>query len=44
LFSSFDAALAGADTFSVDQPEPGDYYVVHVLEAPRRLIAGRDAA
>lgn len=25
--------MAGADTFSVDQPEPGDYYVVQVLEA-----------
>ena len=34
LFSSLDAALAGADAFSVEQPEPGDYYVVQVLEAP----------
>lgn len=34
LFSSLDAALAGADLFSLDEPEPGDYYVIQVLEAP----------
>lgn len=34
LFSSVDAALAGADLFSLEQPEPGDYYVIQVLEAP----------
>ncbi len=44
LFSSLDAALAGADAFSVQQPEPGDYYVVQVLEAPRGTLAGPDAA
>jgi len=42
LFSSLDAAVAAADTFSVEQPEP--YYVVEVLEAPQRTIADRDAA
>jgi hypothetical protein len=44
LFSSLDAAIGAADKFSVDQPEPGDYYVVQVLEAPQRTIADRDAA
>lgn len=33
LFNCLDAAVVGADAFSVDQPEPGDYYVVQVLEA-----------
>jgi hypothetical protein len=32
LFPSLEAALAGADRFAVEQPEPGDYYVVEVLE------------
>lgn len=32
LFPSFDAAVAGADRFSREQPEPGDYYLVEVLE------------
>ena len=34
LFPTLDAALAGADRFSREQPEPGDYYVVEVLEGP----------
>lgn len=34
LFGSLEAALAGAARFSVEQPEPGDYYVVEVLECP----------
>jgi hypothetical protein len=32
LFDSVDAAVAGAIRFSVEQPEPGDYYVIEVLE------------
>ena len=32
LFPSLDAAIAGAEQFAVEQPEPGDYYVVEVLE------------
>jgi hypothetical protein len=32
LFPSLDAALAGAARFAREQPEPGDYYVVEVLE------------
>jgi hypothetical protein len=32
LFHSLLAALAGATRFSIEQPEPGDYYVVEVLE------------
>jgi hypothetical protein len=32
LFHSLDAAIAGATRFSIEQPEPGDYYVVEVLE------------
>jgi hypothetical protein len=32
LFSSLDDAIAAAKRFSVEQPEPGDYFVVEVLE------------
>jgi len=32
LFPSFEAAAAGAERFSIEQPEPGDYYIVEVLE------------
>jgi hypothetical protein len=32
LFDSLADAIAGASRFSVEQPEPGDYYVVEVLE------------
>jgi hypothetical protein len=32
LFPSRDAAAAAAQAFSIDGPEPGDYYVVQVLE------------
>ena len=32
LFDSLEAAIAGATRFSIEQPEPGDYYVVEVLE------------
>jgi hypothetical protein len=32
LFDSMEAAIAGATRFSIEQPEPGDYYVVEVLE------------
>jgi hypothetical protein len=35
LFPTLDAAIAGAERFAVEQPEPGDYYVVEVLEGPR---------
>jgi hypothetical protein len=32
LFPTLDAAVEGAARFAIDQPEPGDYYVVEVLE------------
>ena len=32
LFGTEAAATAGAKAFSVEEPEPGDYYVVEVLE------------
>jgi len=32
LFATLDAAIDAARRFSIDQPEPGDYYVVEVLE------------
>ena len=32
LFATFDAAIGGAERFAVEQPEPGDYYVIEVLE------------
>jgi hypothetical protein len=35
LFPTLEAALAGAARFAVEQPEPGEYYVVEVLEGPR---------
>lgn len=37
LFATFDDAVAGAVHFAVEQPEPGDYYVVEVLEGPLRI-------
>jgi hypothetical protein len=33
LFRTKEEAIAGAKRFSIEQPEPGDYYVVEVLEA-----------
>ena len=38
LVNALPEALAIAERFSVEQPEPGDYYVIEVLEAP---AAGR---
>ncbi len=35
LFDSLEAAIAAATRFSIEQPEPGDYYVVEVLEERR---------
>ena len=32
LFADLDRAIAGAERFAAEQPEPGDYYVVEVLE------------
>lgn len=32
LFPTLEAALAGAEVFDREQPEPGDYYVAEVLE------------
>ena len=32
LFHTLEAAVDGATRFSIEQPEPGDYYVVEVLE------------
>jgi hypothetical protein len=32
LFAGLAEAIAGADRFAAEQPEPGDYYVVEVLE------------
>jgi hypothetical protein len=34
LFPTLADAIAGAQRFAVEQPEPGDYYVVEVLEGP----------
>lgn len=33
LFGTEAAAIAGAKAFSIEEPEPGDYYVVEVLES-----------
>ena len=32
LFRGLDEAIAGAQRFAAEQPEPGDYYVIEVLE------------
>lgn len=32
LFASLQDATAGAERFAAEQPEPGDYYVIEVLE------------
>lgn len=34
LFPTFELAVAGADRFAREQPEPGDYYLIEVLEGP----------
>src|SRR5206468_12168705 len=31
-YPSLEAAITGAERFSMEQPEPGDYYIVEVLE------------
>ena len=41
LFATLDDAIAGAVQFAVEQPEPGDYYVVEVLEGPLRIDPSR---
>jgi hypothetical protein len=38
LFPGLPEAIAGAERFAVEQPEPGDYYVVEVLEANREAF------
>jgi hypothetical protein len=35
LFPTLALAIAGAERFAAEQPEPGDYYVVEVLEGAR---------
>jgi hypothetical protein len=35
LLVTFDEACAAAARFSIEQPEPGDYYVAEVLEKQR---------
>ena len=35
LFDSLEAAIAGATRFSIEHPEPGDYFVIEVLERDR---------
>lgn len=32
LFATLDEAIAGAERFAREQPEPGDYFVIEVLE------------
>jgi hypothetical protein len=41
LFPTLDTAIAGAVRFAVEQPEPGDYYVVEVLEGALRIEPSR---
>ena len=37
LFPTLPAAIAGAERFATEQPEPGDYCVVEVLEGGSRI-------
>jgi hypothetical protein len=39
LFATLDEAIAGAERFATEQPEPGSYFVIEVLEG-QQLIAG----
>jgi len=41
LFQSAEAASAGAERFSRGGAEPGDYYVIQVLEAPDHMTGSR---
>jgi hypothetical protein len=41
LFPSLDDAIAAAKRFAAEQPEPGDYYVVEVLEGGRSIDPSR---
>jgi hypothetical protein len=41
LFPSVEAASAGAERFSRGGAEPGDYYVIQVLEAPDNMTDAR---
>jgi hypothetical protein len=43
LFATLEEACAAAARFSIEQPEPGDYYVAEVLEE-RRAAEQRDEA
>jgi hypothetical protein len=36
LFPGLNEAIAGAERFAAEQPEPGDYYVIEVLEGSLR--------
>jgi hypothetical protein len=43
LFATYEAAAEGAHTFSLEEPEPGDYYIIQVLElAENRLSELQD--
>ena len=35
LFATLDDAIAGAERFALEQPEPGNYFVIEVLERSR---------
>lgn len=38
LFEGLHEAIAGAERFALEQPEPGDYYVIEVLERSREAV------
>jgi hypothetical protein len=42
LFPELDDAIAGAERFAIEQPEPGDYYVVEVLERRKERTDSTD--
>src|SRR5688572_11170343 len=39
LFPTFEAGLSGAERFSREQPEPGDYFLIEVLERTDEITA-----
>jgi hypothetical protein len=44
LLDTLEEACEAASRFSIEQPEPGDYYVAEVLEHSRRAAEQRDEA
>ena len=42
LFPTLESAIAGADRFAAEQPEPGEYFVIEVLERQPNVVESRE--